>query len=92
MYYQRFCRQALHNQDLQKFSQYFVSKGDLIQMYSGGDLVVDMRHSLMHMVYAFTQQQENILHTKFCRSRYFCFFILSIQRSSLTKLFYCYHY
>lgn len=92
MYYQRFCRQAVHNQDLQKFSQYFVSKGDLIQTYNGGDLVVDMRHSLMHMVYAFTQQQENILHTKFCRSRYFCSFILSIQRSSLTKLFYYYNY
>lgn len=66
MYYHRFCKQAMHSQDLQKFSQYFVSKGDFIQMYNGGDLVLSMKHSLMHVVYAFTQQQENILQTKFC--------------------------
>lgn len=86
MYYHRFCKQAVHNQDLQTFSQYFVFKGDLIQMCNGGDLVLIVRHSLMHVVYAFTQQQENILWTKFCRSGIFSSFMLSIQRSFLIQL------
>lgn len=63
--------QAVHNQDLQTFSQYFVFKGDLIQMCNGSDLVLRVKRSLMHVVYAFTQQQENILQPKFCRSGFF---------------------
>lgn len=62
-----------------------------MQMYNGGDLALSMRHSLMHVVYAFTQQQENILQTKFCRSGYFCSFILSIQKSFLSKLLAAYN-
>lgn len=61
-------------------------------MYNGGDLVLNMRHSLMHVVYAFTQQQENIHQTKFCRSVYFCTFVLSIQRSFLSKFQNYYYY
>lgn len=39
-------------------------------MYNGGDLVLNMRHSLMHVVYYLSQQQENLLQTKFCRAGY----------------------
>lgn len=66
----------MHNQDVQKFSQNFVSCWDLLQMNNGGDLVVDRRHSVMYVPYAFTQQQENILQAKFCWFGLFCVFIL----------------